>query len=84
MRGHEVAAETSTNQCGSARGAVVNKREKLTGKDKGIEAEMSNLEKPFIVHNRVQQSFLISNTEDGLENCCWTTIVHICGQVCKD
>lgn len=55
--GHEVAAETSTNQCGSARGAVVNKREKLTGKDKGKEVEMNNLEKTFIIHNRVQPSF---------------------------
>lgn len=44
VRGHEVAGETSINQCGSVRGAVMNKREKLTGKDKGREEEMSALE----------------------------------------
>lgn len=41
-RGHEMAGVTSINQCGSVRGAVVNEREKLTGKGNGKE-EMSAL-----------------------------------------
>lgn len=44
-RGHEVAGATSIKQCGTVRGAVVGEREKLTGKDKGKEAEMTALEK---------------------------------------
>lgn len=57
VRGHEVAAETSINQCGNVRRAVVNKTEKLTRKDKCKEAELNALEKKIIIHNRVQSFF---------------------------
>lgn len=73
---------TSINWCGSVRGAVVSKREELTGKDEGKETEMSAPEKTFMVSNSLTKFFLLSNTEDGLENCSWTTIIYyIYGEV---
>lgn len=54
-----MAGATSIKQCGTVREAVVDEREKLAGKDKGKEADMSALEKTFIVNNRVQQSFFL-------------------------
>lgn len=68
---------------------LVNKREKLTGKDKGKETEeMSVLYKTFIVHNKVQQSvlffFSLGSAEEGLKICSWAIIIHICDEVHKD